>query len=288
MDSIGQIDLTQFAALILERAGADRAEAESVARTLVWGNSAGRPNQGVWRLPALVRSVETGGIATPCNPTVDESSASCVQVDGHNGFGYFLAESATDRAIELAEATGISFVGVRNSNHCGALGYFVQRAARRGCVSIALSNSFPRVVPHGGATAALGTNPIAIGAPAADGVDFVLDMSTSTQSASSIRQLAETDGSLPSGIAIAADGKPTTEAKEAVKGFLLPLGGPKGFGLALAVEILAGILAGAAVSHEVRSMYEDGAAGGNGQSFIAIKIRDSPSCGASLASDSPT
>ena len=272
MDNVEKSELSAFAVALLERAGADRGEAESVARALLWADLAGRPNQGVWRIPAIIRKIEGGGIVSPCSPSVESLSESCALIDGHDGIGYYLAEFAIEHGIALAEATGIAFVGVRNSNHCGALGYFVQRAARRGCVALAFSNSFPRVAPHGGKSPALGTNPLAIGAPAADKRDFVLDMSTSTQSSSAVTRLAESVGTVPPGIAIAADGGPTTQAAEAIKGSMLPLGGAKGFGLAVAVEILAGILTGAAVSHEIQSLYEHESAGRNGQSFIVIKI----------------
>jgi (2R)-3-sulfolactate dehydrogenase (NADP+) len=262
--------LARFACEVLEAAGADRDEAESVARILVWGDAVGLPNQGLWRLDTTVRRLEDGGIRSPCRLSMETVFPGCLRIDGNDGPGHYVAEVAIDEAIELARARGLAFVGVRNGNFCGALGYYVDRAARQDCVAFAFSNSFPKVVPAGGSIPALGTNPIAIGAPATGGETFVLDMSTAASAGSTITKLAEQGGELPPGVALGAEGQPTLDPEAAARGALLPFGGAKGFGLALVVEIVGGILSEAAVSREVESMYHFDAPGRNGQAFIVL------------------
>jgi LDH2 family malate/lactate/ureidoglycolate dehydrogenase len=264
--------LIRLARRILERAGAVAGEAESVARILVWGDASELPNQGLWRLDTTVRRLQEGGIISPCEPTIETLGPGCIRIDGHNGLGHYLAELAMDKAIALAATEGIAFVGIRNSNFCGALGYYVSRAAQRNCVAFAFSNSFPKVVPAGGTKVALGTNPIAVGAPGADGTDFVLDMSTSASAGSTITRLLEKGEKIPAGVAIGADGEPALDEQQALQGGLLPFGGGKGFGLAVVVEIVAGVLPNAGISREVMSMYHYDTPGRNGQCFIVLDV----------------
>lgn len=247
-------------------------EAASVARILVWSDAAGLPNQGLWRLPTTVQRLSAGGLESPCDPDIERLGNACLRVDGHNGMGHYVAEVAIDEGIEAASREGIAFVGVNHGNFCGALGYYVKRAAEHNCVALAFSNSFPKVVAAGGTTSVLGTNPLAVGAPGPDGLDFVLDMSTAASAGSTITRLAERGEAIPEGVAIDADGRPARGADQARQGGLLPFGGGKGFGLALAVEILAGILPAAGISKEVNSMYDLAVPGRNGQCFIVLHV----------------
>ncbi|MGH6820436.1 MAG: Ldh family oxidoreductase, partial [Methylocella sp.] len=155
---------------------------------------------------------------------------------------------------------GIGIVGVRNSNFFGAGAYYVNLAASRSMIGLALSNSFPKVVAHGGLKPVLGTNPFAFGAPRANGDHLLFDMATSALAGSTVREHLTTKNPLPEGLT--ADGA------------LLPFGGAKGFGLSLLVEILAGVITGAGVGDGVASMYNDFArSGGNGHFLLALDIK---------------
>lgn len=188
------------------------------------------------------------------------------QLDGRGGMGHYVARQAMDIAVAGARRTGVAAVAVHDANFFGAAAYYVDRAARAGCVGLAFGNSFPKVVAHGGRHPVLGTNPLAVGAPRADGATFLLDMATSAVAGSTVRRANERGQPLGQGDGVEARG-PAGEA------LLLPLAGAKGFGLALAVEILAGVLTGAGIGHGVRSMYEDlSESGHNGQLFVALDV----------------
>jgi LDH2 family malate/lactate/ureidoglycolate dehydrogenase len=160
-------------------------------------------------------------------------------------------------AVVMARETGVGVVGVRNSNFFGAGSYYVNMAAEAGMVSFAASNSFPKVAAHGGTLPVLGTNPLAFGAPRRDGCHFLLDMATSAVAGSTLRQ-KQTSGE-------------TSDVSLTAAGALLPFGGAKGFGLAMMVEIVAGVMTGAGVGAGVASMYRDlEKPGNNGHFMLAI------------------
>ncbi len=263
--------LTAFAVEVLIAAGADRVQAGDVGNILVWNNAFGRHNQGVWRLPLLCKRLSAGLFQCPCNPRIDDRAPAVALVDGDNGMGHYVGRVAVDEAIERAAKVGAAAVGVCNSNFLGALGYYVQRIAERGMLGLAMSNSFPKVAPHGGAKPVLGTNPLAFAAPRRNGKSVIVDLATAASAGSDITKAAELGEALPEGIAIDRDGRPITDPAKVNEGALLPLGGPKGYALGLMVEILCGVATGAGISHGVRSMYRDFERGGDsGHFFVAI------------------
>jgi len=265
--------LRRFARDVLVAYGANADEADVVAEVLTWCDAAGRANQGVWRLPLFCKRLERGVVQSPCKLSIEERSAGVVAIDGGGGLGHYVAVRAMDACVERSRAAGIGAAAVRNSNFLGAVAYYVDRAARQGCIGLAFSNSFPKVAAHGGARPVLGTNPLAIAAPRADGTCFLLDMATSAAAGSTVTKAAERGEPLQDGVAVDAAGAPTNDPAAARAGALLPAAGAKGYGLALAVEILAGVVTGAGVSSGVRSMYSDfSASGDNGHLFVAIDI----------------
>lgn len=265
--------LHRFIVAFLKAHGTADAPAEAVARHMVWCETVGRGNFGIERLPILVKRLKAGVLAGDGRMTWQEIGPSTARLDAGNGFGYDAAERGMARAIELARATGIGAVGVRNSNFFGAGAYFVNQAAEAGMIGLAMSNSFPKVVAHGGLKAVVGTNPMAFGAPRRDGNHLLIDMATSALAGSTVREHQLSGKPLPEGLAIDAAGQPITDPAKAGAGALLPFGGAKGFGLALIVEILAGMLTGAGVGAGVGSMYNDFTRGGdNGHFLLAIDI----------------
>lgn len=258
---------------VLTENGASAAQSEATARHMVWCESAGRHNFGIERIPVHVKRL-TAGVLDGCSePEVHRLAASLARLDARAGFGYFAAERAMDLAVAMARETGLGAVGVLGSNFFGAGAYYVNRAAEAGMASLALSNSFPKVVAHGGLKPVLGTNPFAFGAPARDGRHLLVDMATSALAGSTVREHKAVGKPLPPGLAIDADGSPITDPDKVAEGGLLPFGGAKGFALSLMVEVLAGVMTGAGIGPGVASMYEDFSRNGdNGHFLLAIDV----------------
>jgi ureidoglycolate dehydrogenase (NAD+) len=265
--------LETFARALLVAYGVSSRQAEAVARHCVWCELIGRPNFGLQRFPIHVKRLELGLINPAPVFVFERIGAAAAALDAQNAFGQFAAAAAMDYATGLAREAGIGCVAVRNSNFFGAGAFYVEMAAAKGMIGLAMSNSFPKVAPHGGRTAVFGTNPTALGAPRRNGESILFDLATSALAGSTVREHIEKGLALPPGLAIAADGQPITDPSQVNKGALLPFGGAKGSGLALFVEILAGVLSGAGVSHGVASMYEDFSRGGdNGHFLLAIDV----------------
>jgi ureidoglycolate dehydrogenase (NAD+) len=264
-------EVRRFAAEILEAAGMAPTHADVVADHCVWADTGGRPNYGVWRLPILVKRIESGMFELERDPVVERRGPSMSVVDGANVIGHVAAVTAMETALDLARSSGVGAVAVHDSNYMGALGYYVDRMARSGIVALVTSNSHPRVAAHGGTTPVLGTDPLAFGAPLASGRTLIIDLATSATAGGLITRSTELGLPLPEGVAVDRDGAPITDAAKVGAGALLPLGGAKGFALALMVEVLAGVLTGAGISHGVRSQYKDFERPGNsGHMFLGI------------------
>ena len=270
---VAATELVPWVGQLLVRHGADATEAAHVAAALVWADQVGRANQGVSRLEILVRRLRSGAIRSPCQATSTRPGPGVIHVDGGGGFGHHLATVAMRSVIETAGSQGIAMATVADSNYFGAAGYYAWLAAEAGMVGIAMSNSFAKVAAHGGTRPVLGTNPLAVAAPRADGRHLLLDMATAASAGSSVRELAASGGSLPAGTAVTPDGQPLTDPQRLSEGALLPFGGARGYGLAVVVEVLSGVLTGAGIGPEVGSMYRDMDRGGdNGHFLLAIDV----------------
>lgn len=265
--------LTRFVETLLRHAGVDPLEAASMAPVFVWTDMIGRHLHGVNRLPALIKRFKLGLINSPCNARFEHQAPAFARLEGNNGFGQYLGHVAMHEAITLARTHGIGAVGVRGSNHFGAGAYYVNLAASQNQLGIALSNSVPKVAPHGGAKAVLGTNPFAFGAPAQNGHAILADFSTSAIPGSKVLEAIAEKKKLPEGLVVDETGASLVDPQHLGHGAILPFGGAKGFCVGLMVEILSGVLTGAGVSHGVASMYEDFTRPSNsGHFFLAINI----------------
>jgi len=266
-------DLKAFAKAIMLAHGVDVAQAESVSEIMLWSDLIGRSNYGVLRLNIHMKRLKHGVLKCPCTPVFKQASNAIEILDADGGFGHHAGRLAMDRAIELAHDNGIGLVCVRNSNFFGAGAYYVNQAAKKKMIGLAMSNSFPKVTSFGGRKPVLGTNPIAFAAPRRNGFHMMLDMSTAQVAGSTVRELIRKEKPLPEGIAIDASGRPITDPNLVASGVLLPMDGAKGFGLALMIEILSGVISGAGISHEVMSVYNNfQESGNNGHFMMAIDI----------------
>ncbi|WP_026820726.1 Ldh family oxidoreductase [Arthrobacter castelli] len=245
--------LTSWATALLRRWGYTDADAEFLATTLVDANARGVDSHGVVRIPAYERRIAENLVDTRAVPKVDVSGA-VIKVDANGAAGQIAARAAVESALELSREAGIACAAVRGSTHFGTAGYYARWLAGNGAIGIVVSNSEPIVVPHGGKKALLGTNPIAFAAPTeSDAVS--LDMATSTSAMGKVLIARATGQQVPDTWGVDDAGNPSTDPN-AISA-LLPAAGPKGYGLAFLVEILGGVLSGAAVSHGLGSMYAD-------------------------------
>ena len=220
----------------------------------MWTSLRGTDSHGVARLPVYVERLRAGAINPRPRPSVERRDGAVALVDGDQGPGQVAALHATDVSIELAREYGVGVVTVRRSAHFGAAAYYAIRAAEQGLVAMAMTNTEPLVIPHGGAEPALGTNPICLAAPAGDGI-FNFDMATSQVAMNRVWNARDEGRPIPEGWGVDAQGRSTTDAAAVVAG--MPLGGYKGYGLALVVEVLSGVLAGSGVRHDVGKLYDD-------------------------------
>jgi ureidoglycolate dehydrogenase (NAD+) len=240
---------------LLEGSGLEPEPAATVAATLIWTSLRGVDSHGVARVPVYAERLRTGVLNTRPRPQVVRRDGAVALVDGDHGPGQVGALVATDLSIELAREFGVGIVSVRRSGHYGAAGYYAIRAAEAGLVGMSMTNTEPLVIPYGGADAALGTNPIAFAAPTPGGV-FNLDMATSQVAMNKVFNARSEGRAIPEGWGVDERGEPTTDPNAAVFG--VPLGGYKGYGLALMVEVLCGVLAGAGVRSGVGNLYSGG------------------------------
>ena len=266
-------DLSNVTRQILLAAGVDAVQADAVTDNLVWCDMVERRNHGVERLPVLLKRVAAGGIKCPAATTFTEHAPSVHHLDAAGAFGHFAGRLAVDRACDLASEQGVGMVGVTGSDFFGAGAYYAELAARRGMISLVLSNSFPKVAAPGGLAAALGTNPFTFGTPRRDGHSILVDMSTASVAGSTVREKAAKGEMFEPGIAIDKDGEPILDPEKVMAGTLLPAAGGKGFGLAIMVEILSAVLTGAGISGQVGSMYKHlGTHGNNGHFILALNV----------------
>ncbi len=233
-------DARELATATLLRVGLPRDHAEIVAAHLVHAAGAGHTFAGLPRLVALAEIIKKRGPGGPIT-TLSETPQSAV-IDGADVNGYVTSLIGMDKAIELAEKTGIGIVGVRNSWYSGLLAYYVERAARKGLVGFHAANSTARVAPHGGADRIFGTNPMAFAFPA-DGEPLIVDFSSAKMAWGDVLYHQKLGLPLPEGTAVDPDGAPTLDPAQALAGAILPWGGARGMGVATIVQVL-GILAG--------------------------------------------
>lgn len=244
--------LEAWARALLEGAGLEAHAAQKVAASLVEASLRGVDTHGVARLPVYVERLRAGGLNRAPRPKVVREHAATALVDGDNGPGQVAGVFAAELSAELAGRNGVGAVSVRHSNHYGAAAHYVMPLARRGLIALSTTNADPLVVPFGGRAPELGTNPIALAAPAGDHL-FVLDMATSQVAANRVWGARDESRPIPEGWAVDEHGAPTTDPAAAEA--MVPLGGYKGYGLAAMVEILSGVLAGAGVGFGVSPLF---------------------------------
>lgn len=232
-------------------------DAALFAEALVDADLHGVPTHGVSRLNIYLKRIEAGLIDPKAALTIDRRAGSVLALNAGNGLGQVQARKALDLLMPLAQQNGVATATVRNSQHFGALSWYANYAANQGLVLLAMTNGEPAMSPAGGYEAFFGTNPIAASFPTGKGFPVKIDLATSTVARGNIIAAQKKKAAIPEGWALDRDGKPTTDASEALLGTVLTMAGHKGYALAMMVEVFSGVLSGAAIGPDVGSMYKN-------------------------------
>jgi LDH2 family malate/lactate/ureidoglycolate dehydrogenase len=235
---------------------------------------AGADGHGVFRLPQYIRRIKAGGMEVRPRIAVQHGGPAAAVVDGGNGLGALVMKTAAETAIEKAREAGVAWVGVRNGNHAGAATVYARMPLPHDMIGLYLAvGNANHLPPWGGIDMLLSTNPIAIAVPGLEEPPLVLDMATTVAAYGKVKVKAQRGEAMPEGWMIDREGCPLTDPRRADDGFLLPIGGYKGFGLALMFGLLAGTLNGAAFGKDVVDFNKDDATPTNtGQAIVALKI----------------
>jgi LDH2 family malate/lactate/ureidoglycolate dehydrogenase len=266
--------LEAFTRECLAAVGLPAEDAAAVAALMSEADLSGADGHGIFRLPQYVKRIQSGGInVRPSIRVLRETPASAL-VDGNNAMGHLVMSFAARTAIEKARTAGVAWVGARNSNHAGPAALYARMPLAHDMIGlyIAVGNA-NHLPPWGGTEMLLSTNPIAVAIPGRDEPPIVLDMATTVAAYGKVKTAAQRGEAMPEGWMIDRTGRPLTDPKRADEGFLLPIGGPKGYGLALVFGLLAGTLNGAAFGRDVIDFNADAVTPTNtGQLIVAISI----------------
>ena len=255
MLNVSAESLSGYVAGIFKGAGCSEEGARDMAECLVQTNLWGIDSHGVLRTPEYLARFKNGAMNNRPEIRTLKSGTGLEVLDADNGAGYVAGKAAMSRAIELAKTGNIAAVGIINSNHCGAASLYARMALEHGMIGIAMSNVAPNMVAPGGSKPITGNNPIAVAVPTFGDFPFVFDISLSAVSGGKILVAAKNGEEIPLGWATDKEGRPTTDPNVGFKGFLLPMGAHKGFGLSLLVDILCGVITGGSFQHQLKSMY---------------------------------
>ena len=249
--------LRQFCSKLLQKVQVPPEDAELIAQSLVLANLRGVDSHGVARMAIYIERLNKKLVNTEPGITVLQETPSMALVDGDNGSGQVVANMAMEMAIAKAGENGVALAGIRNSTHFGAAAFFSMKALDKDMIGIALANSYATVAPWGSRVPYFGTNPLSVAIPAGQELPVVLDMATSVAAWGKIILAAQKGEPIPAGWAVDAEGEVTTDAAKALKGALIPFGGPKGSGISLIIDVLVGILTGASYGPYVGDLYKN-------------------------------
>ena len=265
-------DLEAWLAQVFEANGLPLSDAQTAAQALVKANLRGVDSHGVARVAMYCERLRRGATNPTPEIAVTRVATAAVQVDGDDGLGLVVGRRAMAEAIDIAGECGIGLAGVRRSGHYGMAALYILQAVEAGCVGMAFTNASPALPVWGGRTPFLGTSPFAAGAPAGAGPPFVLDMACSVVARGKLKFAAQRGEAIPEGLALDRHGRPTTDGAAAFEGVVLPMGGVKGAGLSMLMDVLSGVFTGAAFGGEVRNPFTglDGHQG-TGHFFLALK-----------------
>lgn len=249
--------LEQYSAGILAAAGLPEEDAQLVASSLVDANLRGVDSHGVSRIPIYVKRLQLGLVNTRPDVRVVSEAGGALVIDGDNGMGQVVMQRSLDLALARVSSARTVSVAVRNSNHYGSGAYFAKTAAAANAAIFLYGNAPSTMAAWGGRERFLGTNPYTFCVPAGNREPMILDMATSVVARGRIILAEQVGETIPQGWAVDTNGEPTTDPEAALAGSVLPFGGPKGYGIALMVEVMAAMFSGAASGPEIGDLYDD-------------------------------
>lgn len=249
--------LRTMAIALVQHSGLEMSDAELFVDNLLDANLTGVDTHGVTRLAIYLKRMRLGLINPRPSMAFEQKFPIAAVLNADHGLGQIAGEKAMAKAIGMANTYGLGAVAVRNSQHFGALGYYCRKAAEREVLSLAFTNAEPALPPWGSYEAYFGTNPVAMGVPVKNGPPIVIDVSTGIVARGKIIAAAKQKVPIPEGWALDPDGNPTTDADRALAGAVLTMAGPKGYALAMMVDVLSGVLSGGGYGKNVHSMYKD-------------------------------
>ena len=271
---VPESDLTFLGVQAFRGLGLSEADARDVCRILVLADLFGLSTHGLSRVESYGERLLIHGINPRAEIKVERLAPAMVRVDGDNGVGPLVGLRALEAAMAVAGECGIGIAFARGSNHFGPISPYSLMAAEAGFASIIGSNATTTIAPWGGTDARLGNSPLGFGVPNPGGAPFLLDMAMSVVARAKIRTAFKRGESIPETWATDKNGLPTSDPKQALDGFLLPIGGHKGYGLALLVDLFAGLLSNAAYLTHVKSWVDAPDEPQNlGHFFILINTR---------------
>ncbi len=247
-------EVANFVKTALGQLGASAAATEAVSASILWCELHGISSHGLNMLPTYIKRARSGGIDPAAEPEFIHEYKAIARLDGRATFGQYIAAMAVKKAADMSRGFGVGAVSVFNGNHAGALGHFTHKLAQSGLLGFMAHNVNPAVAPFGGRKAAIGTNPLSFAFPAEEH-PIVVDMATSTTAKGKLYELARSGDQIPPGLALNKKGEATTSLAEALEGVLLPMSGPKGYSLAIAVEMLTSVLGGGILGPEIPSFH---------------------------------
>ena len=264
--------LRGFIALALAAVGMRERDAEVIAHLMAEADLQGSDGHGSIRLAPYLKRIRAGGVNLNPEIRVVRERSGMALIHGDNGMGHLVMKRAAELAIAKARDAGVAWVGAQWSNHAGPASLYARMALEHDMIGLyfAVGNA-NHMPPWGGLEMLLSTNPVAVAVPAGEEPPIVLDMATTVAAYGKVKAKAAKGESMPEGWMIDRTGKPLTDPRRAHEGFLLPIGGYKGYGLALVVGLLAGTLNGAAMGKDVIDFNADtGSATNTGQAIMAI------------------
>ncbi|MTK63628.1 MAG: Ldh family oxidoreductase [Methanobacterium sp.] len=244
-------------------------DASIVADVTVDADLKGFSSHGIGRFPQYIKGLKAGTIDPEAELSIESETDSMALINGNHKFGHVVTYSAMEIAIKKAKKNGIGMVGVHDSNHFGVAGYYSDMAIMNDMIGMVIANTEPAVAPIGGKVPIIGTNPVAIGIPSNKNYVSV-DMATSASARGKLLEAKRKGEKIPENVALDADGNPTIDPEEALKGSILPFGAHKGYALSFMIEILAGPLVRAAFGKQVTGTADPGVMCTKGDLVMAI------------------
>jgi len=248
--------LRLFCTELMMKEGLSREDAYVCADNLVDADLSGVESHGVSRITNYMKRIRTGVVAHSGGPIIMQEYPGSLAIDGNNQMGMVTGKFTMDRCIEKAKENGSCFATVNHSNHFGTASYYSRMAAEKGCIGICGTNAPPNIAPWGSSQKFMGTNPIAISTPTSTD-PITLDMAPSVVAMGKIILAAKLGKPIPEGWVLDKDGNPCTDPVVGQYGTLIPIGGPKGSGIAIFMEILCGILSGAQYGPHINHFWQD-------------------------------